>query len=371
MSVRSKRLNFSSLSLDIGPLGEDSSSDEEDALLVRANVETEDEDVTPGYIVINWIAIAGHLISALVMVAFLAMYGSVQIAYTESYLQWNKVNSTANCTDGARKLNTSTNGAFCVEPTTSAINCSGGECDGLDLGALVVSFHVLSFLFQGVAALSDPCDGFLGYKYSDMIKEGKNPLRFIEYSISASIMLMCIALLNGVTDINLIASIAVLTAACQLCGLVVEYIEDIRLQWLIHLTGWLQFGCAYGIIVHAFVKASNAVEGIEPPDFVYAIVLALFLLYSSFGIVQMTELFCKTKRCSGCCDFFSSEDPPEDRCTTIGCKPGGCRTCCPAVRKNKQCNPIYKEMVFVTLSLGAKLVLGWLIFTNVLMVSRE
>lgn len=371
MSVRSKRLNFNRLSLDIGPLGEDSSSDEEDTPLVRANADEFEDDVTPGYVVINWVAIAGHLISFMIMIVYIAQYGSAQIAYTESYLQWNKVNSTANCTDGARKLNTSTNGEFCVEPTTSAINCSEGECDGLDLGALVISFHVLSFLFQGVAALSDPCNGFLGYKYSDMIQSGKNPLRFVEYSISASIMLICIALLNGVTDINLITSIAVLTAACQLCGLIVEYLDDVRMQWLIHLTGWLQFGCAYGIIFHAYFKAASAVDGVEPPDFVYAIVIALFLLYSSFGFVQAVELFCKTKCCSGCCNTFSSEDPPDDRCTSIGCKPGGCRACCPAVRKGKRCNPIYKEMVYVTLSLGAKLVLGWIIFTNVIMVSRE
>ena len=40
-----------------------------------------------------------------------------------------------------------------------------------------------------------------------MIRAGKNPLRFIEYSISASIMLAAIALLGGVTDINLITSL--------------------------------------------------------------------------------------------------------------------------------------------------------------------
>jgi len=52
-------------------------------------------------------------------------------------------------------------------------------------------------------------------------------------------MLISIALLNGVTDINLITSIAVLTAACQLCGLAVEYVNELKIKWLLHLTGWL------------------------------------------------------------------------------------------------------------------------------------
>ena len=368
MSVRAKRLNFSSLSLDI-QAADDDEIDEESPLMGASDDDL--YDGLPAYNILNLVAIGGHFISAGLMIVFIIMYGSLQLPYTETYLQWVSVDEGATCSEGSRKLNTSENGQFCIEPTTSPIDCVDGNCSGLDLGWLIISFHLLSFLFQGAAALTDVRDeGVLGYRYSNMIKDSKNPLRFLEYSISAAIMLVCIALLNGVTDINLLASIAVLTAACQLCGLVVEYVDDIRLQWLLHLTGWLQFGCAYGIIIHAYAKAATAVEGVRPPDFVYAIVLALFLLYSSFGIVQMTELFCKTKCCSRCCDCFSAKDPEMDRCTSVGCKRGCYRSWCPAVRKEKTCNPVYKEMVFVTLSLGAKLVLGWMIFSNVVIVSR-
>jgi hypothetical protein len=101
---------------------------------------------------------------------------------------------------------------------------------------------LLSFFFQLLAAITDYTGSIFGYKYSEMIEEGRNPLRFIEYSFSASIMLISIALLNGVTDINLITSIAVLTAACQLCGLAVEFVDQIRIKWFIAFkTGWLQF----------------------------------------------------------------------------------------------------------------------------------
>ena len=185
-------------------------------------------------------------------------------------------------------------------------------------------------------------------------KEGKNPLRFVEYSISASIMLICISFLNGVTDINLIAGIAVLTACCQLCGLVVEYIPDdqLTLRGYFDLTGWIQFLCAYGIIAHAFFKSINAVDDVRPPPFVYAIVIILFLLYSSFGIVQLSELMCKTKKFA---------------CFDVTC----CDRCPKWVRTDGRINKEYKESVYVTLSLGAKLVLGLLIFSNVLFSTNE
>lgn len=323
------------------------------------------------YQIINWIAVLGHLVAS---ISFMYVYLSrtnLEIGYTETYLKWVKINGKEfngvlmNTSDACKLLNppgrnlsTANNGDFCIVATTS------GGIGGLDLGWLIISFHLLSFFFQALAGLTDVCCtngivvGDFKYKYSYMIEvEGRNPLRFIEYSISASIMLICIAFLNGVTDINLIASIAVLTACCQLCGLVVEYIPDeqLSLQYILHFTGWIQFLCAYGIISHAFFKSVDAVADVRPPDFVYVIVFTLFVLYASFGIVQLSELSCKTRSILG-----SKELTGCDRC------PRWCRN-----ENNRAINKEYKEILYVSLSLGAKLVLGLLIFTNVLFSTRE
>ena len=312
------------------------------------NFDTDEEDPKLPYLIIHYCAIAGHLIAGTWMAVEYANRDNLQIPYTETYLKWTRAENLTSCPAGSRPLETNVNGNFCIEPATGPVNCNDESppvCAGVDLGWLIISFHALSFIFQGGAALTDLCqDGVLGYRYSSIIKTGKNPLRFLEYSISAAIMLMCIALLNGVTDINLIASIAVLTACCQLCGLVVEYLEYRSIfKWVLHITGWIQFLCAYGIIAHAFFKSVNAVPNVNPPDFVYVIVVLLFLLYASFGAVQLSELFCEMK-CS------------EDSC-------GNCPKWC---RKDGRINYEYKEMIYVTLSLGSKLVLGGLIFANVL-----
>jgi len=291
--------------------------------------ETQD-DYAKSYKYFNWFAIFGHAASAACMVLLIYDRSSLIIPYTESYLAWNNVSKDDKCSLGSRTFNTSS-GKFCITATTAPVSCDDdGDCYGVDLGWLIISFHLLSFAFQLGAALTDWTGPILGYKYSDMIANNKNPLRFIEYSFSASIMLIAIALLNGVTDINLITSIAVLTSACQLCGLAVEYVDNRRIKWLLHITGWLQFCWAYGIIGHAFFKSIEAAKdngGGGPPDFVYVIVIALFLLYASFGFVQLAEL-----------------------CITM--------------------SPYTKEKSYVILSLTAKLLLGWMIFSNVLLLSR-
>ena len=333
--------------------------------------------------ILNWLAVVGHGASA---IAMMSVYEeNFSLPTTETYLNWGRIN---NDTCKGRSFNTTNNGEYCIQPVTDAV-CE--DC-GIDLGWLIIFFHILSFLFQGLAGLTDYVDitelcygeiwggykydesddwqtsdewgedldkGCFGYKYSTMVQKSKNPLRFIEYGFSASIMLLSIALINGVTDINLLASIGVLTAACQLCGLVVEYLNDVKLKWILHFNGWLMFLCAYGIIYHAFSKAVNA-NDVKPPEFVYVIVIVLFLLYASFGMVQFTELLCETRYFNFCfCNFCKKDNG-------IWCP------ACRVVKKNRnpRCNPLYKEMVFVTLSLGAKLVLGWLIFFNVLVSQR-
>ena len=325
-------------------------------------------EFTPGYVYINYIAILGHLASVIGMLIIYAPRETVNVPYTETYLAWERAKTvvvngvnTSVCSGATR--NTANDGEFCLLSKTDFSQCGDDRC-GLDYGWLIISFHLLSFFFQLLAALTDHSE-FLqrilcGYRYSDMIRRGRNPLRFVEYSISASIMLIIIAIINGIFDIHHLFAIGVLTCSCQLCGLVVEYLDDCQLglMWINHLNGWLTFCSAYYIIARAFFASLNFDPDIQPPGFVYAIVVAIFLLYASFGIVQLVELTCLT--CPLGKNWCTTESTGE--WTRIWCP--ACRT------KNKgklRCNPLYKEMVFVTLSLGAKLTLGWLLFTNVFM----
>lgn len=297
------------------------------------------------YIGWNRVAYIVHLISAAVMIVFAFEYRDVNIPLTESFLKWNNVtdlvaNSSSVCGPGAdRRVNTSTSGVFCIENSTRP---TGGS---IPLAWFVILFHLLSFFFQALADFTSRRP-LCGYSYEEIVKAGRNPLRFIEYGVSASIMLITIALLNGIRDVDMIAAIGVLTASTQMCGLVVEFLtedDQLPLKWILHLTGWMQFFCAYGIIAHSFALAATAVEGIEPPGFVYIIVIVLFLLYASFGFVQLVEMFIATCGCPLAC----------------------------ANKEKTQINPACKENTYVFLSLGAKIVLGWMIFANVLIVSRN
>lgn len=82
---------------------------------------------------------------------------------------------------------------------------------------LIVSFHFLSFLFQTCAGLC-----FRPVYAKHVLNNGVNPLRFLEYSISASLMLLCIALIGSLQDVYAHVGIGVLTAGTMLFGLISE-----------------------------------------------------------------------------------------------------------------------------------------------------
>lgn len=71
-----------------------------------------------------------------------------------------------------------------------------------------------------------------------------NWLRFVEYSGSGSLVLFTIAILAGVTDINLLVCMFVLSATCMLLGIVAEIIlrikNALKMFWVVAERGYVR-----------------------------------------------------------------------------------------------------------------------------------
>ncbi len=82
---------------------------------------------------------------------------------------------------------------------------------------LIISFHLLSATFQFSAGFC-----FKNFYAKHVIKNGVNSFRFIEYSISATLMLLCIALIGSLQDVYAHIGLGVLCTATMLFGLIAE-----------------------------------------------------------------------------------------------------------------------------------------------------
>ncbi|MEI6649099.1 MAG: heliorhodopsin HeR [Actinomycetes bacterium] len=132
-------------------------------------------------------------------------------------------------------------------------------------------------------------------RYSASLMQSKNIFRWVEYSISSSIMIVLIAQLCGVSDVAAIIAIFAVNASMILFGWLQEkYTTPGDGQWLPFI-----FGCIAGaipwLIIILLVIEPKASPRVSPPGFVYGIIISLFLFFNCFAYVQFKQYKAKGK----------------------------------------------------------------------------
>lgn len=161
--------------------------------------------------------------------------------------------------------------------------------------------------------------------YVSDLKKGINKFRWYEYALSSSLMIILIAMLFGVYDIGALIAIFVLNASMNLFGLLME-----QLNQYTEKTSWspFVFGCIAGIapwiiiILHALGNANPA----EVPWFVYAIIGSYFVFFNLFPLNMILQY----------------------------------------MKVGRWADYLYGERGYIILSLLAKSVLAWLVFSGVM-----
>jgi hypothetical protein len=147
---------------------------------------------------------------------------------------------------------------------------------------------IAAFLFISAAAHLIIATVYNKRYNSDLLK-GLNKARWIEYAISASIMMVAIAMLVGVYDFVSLVMIFALIAIMNLLGLVMEVHNQTTKK-----TNWISYwvGCLAGIVpwfAIAFYFWLSAHQGSAPPTFVYWIFVSIFVFFNCFAINMVLQ----------------------------------------------------------------------------------
>jgi hypothetical protein len=144
---------------------------------------------------------------------------------------------------------------------------------------------VALFLFMSAVAhfiLASPV-GYPWYKRN--LKNHINYLRWFEYSVSASWMVVLIAMLVGIYDIGTLLALFTLTGVMNLMGLMMELHNQTTEK-----TNWTSFyiGCIAGvvpwIVIFISLLASESTTGSPVPDFVIAIFVTIAIFFNLFAV---------------------------------------------------------------------------------------
>jgi hypothetical protein len=161
--------------------------------------------------------------------------------------------------------------------------------DQIVLWDLPVAWGVFLFFALSCAAHLVVSSPWVFPRYAAGLAAGHNYYRWVEYSLSSSVMIVLIAQLVGISDVAALLAIFGVNASMILFGWLQERYQQPGDG------GWLPFvfGCLAGIVpwltVLIYVIAPGATSEAEPPAFVYGIVVSLFVFFNIFAIVQWLQ----------------------------------------------------------------------------------
>jgi hypothetical protein len=187
-------------------------------------------------------------------------------------------------------------------------------------GVFDVRIGLAIAIFLGLAAFDHFITATVGRGvYERDLQRGINRFRWVEYSLSATLMVLLIGSYSGITEITAVIGIAGANVGMILFGWLQERMNPPERTKTTMLPFW--FGTLVGLAPWAAIL-TNIMGSETVPGFVYGIVVAQFIFFFSFGLNQWLQ-YRKIGRWS---DYA------------------------------------YGEKVYLVLSLGAKSVLAWQIY---------
>ncbi len=152
-----------------------------------------------------------------------------------------------------------------------------------------VAWGVAAFLALSAIAHLIVASPLFFPRYVAGLRRHRNIFRWVEYSISASVMIVLIAQIVGISDVTALLAIFGVNVSMILFGWLQEHYEEPGSG------GWLPFafGCVAGIVPWAAITIYLLTPGspnpVAPPGFVYGIFVSLFILFNIFAVNQWLQ----------------------------------------------------------------------------------
>jgi hypothetical protein len=195
------------------------------------------------------------------------------------------------------------------------------ELFDLPFGILVAVFLLLSALFHFLISMP------LKEKYLANLERGSNPLRWYEYALSSSLMIVLLSTMFGLLSLEAVILIFIINGLMNLFGLLMENMNPLgreKTDWTPHFFGWIA-GLAPWLMIVIYLLNNGDLSLL--PWFVIPGVLFYFIVFNLFALNQLLQY----KRVGKWADY------------------------------------IYGEKMYVWLSLFGKSILAWFVFIGILL----
>ena len=160
----------------------------------------------------------------------------------------------------------------------------------LNIGYMVAAFLALSafFHFLVISPRVFP-------RYTAGLRQHRNTFRWVEYSLSSSLMIVVILQLNGVSDFAALAGLFAVNAGMILFGWLQErYTTPGDGDFVPFIFGSIAGAVPWVVILISLIAPQSPTDT-PIPGFVYGIVISLFVAFNCFAVVQWKQYRAKGK----------------------------------------------------------------------------
>lgn len=168
--------------------------------------------------------------------------------------------------------------------TTNTISPVSHTLIDVRIGPLVALFLLISAIAHFLLAT-------VLYKwYTEKLKNHINPARWYEYSFSASLMIVIIAMLTSIYDAGTLLALFVLTAMMNLMGLMMELHNQTtkKTNWTAYIIGCIA-GFVPWVVIFISLIGAVAASGGRVPDFVIGIYVSIAVFFNLFAINMILQ----------------------------------------------------------------------------------
>lgn len=189
----------------------------------------------------------------------------------------------------------------------------------MPIAPLIYIFFLLTAVFHSLVLIPQ-----VNKYYVQQLNKGRNAFRWIEYSLTSSLMIIVIALFFGIYDVTLLTLIGITNANMNFSGLLMERINKSHktVKWLPYLQGCLS-GISTWIPIITYL-AYSAGESNLFPKFVIGVLVSYFFFFNTFAVNMLLQFG----------------------------------------KVGKWKEPFFSEYIYILLSLASKSLLGWLVYSG-------
>ena len=152
---------------------------------------------------------------------------------------------------------------------------------------------LLTFGLTCIAHIFYYTNGFGSGAYSNQLKQGKNDFRWLEYSITATIMILVLSSISAVKNTKIYFILAVMNIVLQGIGFMIENTTNLQVKIVGLCIGFLLLAATWYGILDSFYNALDDAKDIPdregPPDWVRGVIIPMFVWWLSFGIVALVQ----------------------------------------------------------------------------------